>query len=74
MRKAIDFLHISHAAGGLGNIPEALGAAMRAQGVPYAPAEKDADGVCLTCHKKVLCPGVHTFEEIQEAARAAKGE
>jgi hypothetical protein len=41
---------------------------MRADGVPHAPAEK-VDGVCLTCGKSVLCPGVHTLEEILEANR-----
>lgn len=45
-----------------------LSDAMRADGVPHAPAEK-VDGVCLTCGKSVLCPGVHTFEEFQAANR-----
>jgi len=71
VRKATDFLHISHAAQGLDRIPELLGAAMRAQGVPYATAHKDETGHCLTCGQGLLCPGVHTLEEIQEAGRKA---
>lgn len=70
MKRATDFLHISHADQGLAKIPELLGAAMRRAGVPYAAAKKGEDGVCLTCRKGLLCPGVHTLEEIQEAGRA----
>jgi hypothetical protein len=50
----------------------AVRAELRARGIPYAEAKRDAKGFCLTCGKGFLCPGVHTFEEIQEAARAEK--
>lgn len=42
---------------------------MRADGVPHSLAQKDSNGKCLTCGMYWLCPGVHTFDEIQAANR-----
>ena len=48
---------------------------LRAQGIPHAPAKYDEAGLCLTCRNDATkCPGVHTFEEIQEAGRKAAGK
>ena len=57
--------------------PAALTAAvsqqLRSQGIPHAAAQYDAAGLCLTCGKTSdECPGVHTFVEIQTAARKAE--
>jgi len=46
---------------------------LRRLGIPHSPAQYDGTGTCLTCGKRrEHCPGVHTFEEIQEAARAQR--
>ena len=63
---------------GLGPFPcqkqytDTISAALRRRGIPHAPAQYDGKGVCLTCGDSGRCPGVHTFEEIQEAARRQK--
>ncbi len=44
---------------------------LREHGIPHAPAKYDDKGNCLTCGECGRCPGVHTFEEIQQAARKA---
>ena len=46
-----------------------VSAELRRRGIPHSPAQYDAGGNCLTCGEGGRCPGVHTFEEIQEAAR-----
>ena len=48
-----------------------VSAELRRRGIPHSPAQYDAGGNCLTCGEGGRCPGVHTFEEIQKAARAA---
>ena len=48
-----------------------VSAELRRRGIPHAPAQYDAGGNCLTCGECGRCPGVHTFEEIQQAAREA---
>ena len=51
---------------------EKLSAALRARGIPHSAAQYDENGKCLTCgESSEHCPGVHTFEEIQAAGRAA---
>ena len=50
-----------------------ISAELRRRGIPHSPAQYDAGGNCLTCGEGGRCPGVHTFEEIQQAARAVKG-
>lgn len=52
-----------------------LSAKLRERGIPHSPAQYDSAGNCLTCGECGRCPGVHTFEEIQNAARteAQKG-
>ena len=50
-----------------------VSAELRRRGIPHSPAQYDAGGNCLTCGEGGRCPGVHTFEEIQEANRAQKG-
>jgi hypothetical protein len=52
---------------------EAVSAVLRRMGFPHSPAQYDAGGNCLTCGECGRCPGVHTFEEIQAASRAQKG-
>ena len=47
-----------------------IAAHLKRLGIPHAEAHYQA-GVCLTCGECGRCPGVHTFEEIQKAARAA---
>ena len=47
---------------------EAIAAHLRKLGIPHSPAQYDEAGNCLTCGECGRCPGVHTFEEIQEAA------
>lgn len=62
-------------AAGLGAYPSskahtaALSAELRRLGIPHSPAQYDKAGDCLTCGEAGRCPGVHTFEEIQNAAR-----
>lgn len=68
MKTAVDYAKQVANAPTMAEFTRRLSDAMRADGVPHAPAEK-VDGVCLTCGKSVLCPGVHTFEEIQHANR-----
>jgi len=46
-----------------------VSAELRRRGIPHSPAQYDAGGNCLTCGEGGRCPGVHTFEEIQQAAR-----
>ena len=46
-----------------------VSAELRRRGIPHSPAQYDAGGNCLTCGEAGRCPGVHTFEEIQKAAR-----
>lgn len=48
-----------------------VSAELRRRGIPHSPAHYDAGGNCLTCGECGRCPGVHTFEEIQKAAREA---
>lgn len=51
----------------------AISAALRRRGVPHAPSKHDDAGKCLTCgDTPARCPGIHTFEEIQQAARRQK--
>ena len=50
-----------------------VSAELRRRGIPHSPAQYDAGGNCLTCGECGRCPGVHTFEEIQQADRAQKG-
>ena len=51
---------------------KALSYVLRLLKVPHAPAKYDEAGNCLTCgESSEHCPGVHTFEEIQAAGRAA---
>ena len=52
--------------------PEALSVRLRLEGIPHSSAHRDIDGRCLICGERSGCPGVHTFEEIQESARAEK--
>jgi len=47
----------------------AISVELRRQGIPHSPAQYDEAGNCLTCGECGRCPGVHTFEEIQQAAR-----
>ena len=47
----------------------AISVELRRQGIPHSPAQYDESGNCLTCGECGRCPGVHTFEEIQQAAR-----
>ena len=49
-----------------------LSAKLRERGIPHSPAQYDSAGNCLTCGEADRCPGVHTFEEIQAAARRAR--
>jgi hypothetical protein len=49
-------------------ITDALGACLRAENIPYAFAQRDEAGNCLTCGRCGLCPGIHTFEEIIDAS------
>ena len=49
-----------------------LSAKLRERGIPHSPAQYDSAGNCLTCGEADRCPGVHTFEEIQAAARGAR--
>ena len=51
---------------------DVLSARLRRLGIPHSPAQYDEDGNCLTCGECGRCPGVHTFEEIQAAARRAR--
>lgn len=70
MVKSEDYLH--ELRGYFRDVPAltaALSALLREKGVPHSPAQRDRRGVCLTCGCSVLCPGVHTFEEIQDANR-----
>jgi len=56
-----------------GTEARAVSAELRRLGVPHSPAQYDDAGTCLTCgERREHCPGVHTFEEIQEAARAQR--
>jgi hypothetical protein len=48
-----------------------VSAELRRRGIPHSPAQYDTAGNCLTCGECGRCPGVHTFEEIQKAAREA---
>jgi len=51
-----------------------VSAELRRRGIPHSPAQYDSAGNCLTCGQRFsACPGVHTFEEIQAASRAQKG-
>lgn len=50
-----------------------MSAKLRRRGIPHSPAQYDSAGNCLTCGEAGRCPGVHTFEEIQAASRAQKG-
>lgn len=48
----------------------AIAGYLKRRGIPYAEAHYET-GICLTCGCEVyVCPGIHTFEEIQEAGRA----
>jgi hypothetical protein len=58
----------------LADVRAALRNELRARGIPHADAQKDERGFCLTCGKSLMCVGVHTFEEIQEAAKAEKAK
>lgn len=79
MKTAVDYAKRVGHAPTMTAFTAAISALMRADGVPHAPAHLDAEGRCLTCGKAILCPGVHTLEEIQEAGRrdnspAGRGE
>lgn len=50
---------------------KAVSDVLRRMGIPHSPAQYDKAGNCLTCGECGRCPGVHTFEEIQKAARVA---
>jgi hypothetical protein len=51
-----------------------VSAELRRRGIPHSPSQYDSAGNCLTCGQRFsACPGVHTFEEIQTADRAQKG-
>ncbi len=50
----------------------AISVELRRQGIPHSPAQYDGAGNCLTCGECGRCHGVHTFEEIQQAARKDK--
>ena len=52
--------------------PAALSVRLRVLGIPHVFAPLDLARRCLICGERPGCPGVHTFEEIQEAARAEK--
>lgn len=70
MTKAIDYAtRVTCASDNMEEFTAAISAMLRAEGIPHSPAQKDKEGRCLTCGLIWLCPGVHTFEEIQEAAR-----
>lgn len=72
MKKASDYLTKLHGRyDGVSALTSALSEALRNDGVPHATAKFD-NKVCLTCGCGLDngCPGVHTFEEIQEANRA----
>lgn len=49
-------------------IADALGVCLCAENIPYAFAQRDEAGYCVTCGDKELCPGIHTFEEIIDAS------
>lgn len=49
----------------------AISVELRRQGIPHSTAHYDDNGRCLTCGEIGGCPGVHTFSEIQDAARKA---
>jgi len=73
MKKAIDYGNLIPAQElsqmQRADIAERISAELRKAGVPHSPAKYDEAGNCLTCGCSWACPGVHTFEEIQEAAR-----
>ena len=50
-------------------IADALGVCLRAENIPYAFAQRDEAGNCVTCGSRELCPGIHTFEEIIDASQ-----
>lgn len=71
MKRAIDYAkHIPDDPNrAMSEYTKILSRLMRADGVPHSIAQKDSNGKCLTCGMYWLCPGVHTFEEIQDANR-----
>lgn len=71
MKKAIAYAHEldPSAFDTMEQFKAGISKAMRDKGVPHSPAQYDETGRCLTCGQSALCPGVHTFEEIQEASR-----
>jgi len=71
MNRAEDFLtHLHGSYKGVAEITAALSEVLRANGIPHSPAQRDENELCLVCRRGMLaCPGVHTFEEIQEANR-----
>jgi len=73
MKTALDYAKRALNAPTMQAFTENISALMRADGVPHAPAKRDEEGRCLTCRQGILCPGVHTFEEIQAANRKPKG-
>ncbi len=66
MKRAADYLTADI------STPPALSVRLRVLGIPHVSAPVDLAGRCLICGERSVCPGVHTFEEIQEAARAEK--
>jgi hypothetical protein len=64
MKRAADYLTADI------STPAALSVRLRVLGIPHSFAHRDVSGRCLICGERSGCPGVHTFEEIQEAARA----
>jgi hypothetical protein len=50
-------------------IADALGVCLCAENIPYAFAQRDEAGNCVTCGSRELCPGIHTFEEIIDASQ-----
>jgi hypothetical protein len=68
MKRAADYI------GKFALTPAALSVRLRVLGIPHVFAPVDIAGRCLICGERPGCPGVHTFEEIQEAARAEKAK
>ena len=54
-------------------LTRAVAMELRKEGIPYSGAHFDENDHCLTCKAHITkCPLIHTFKEIQEAARKDK--